>query len=87
MYFALNTAQKLKLPIKDFVSKYDQIRRKLQILLHLLRKFLMENFIFCSVKSNFPTTFTAFQFMVRYKLQPKSDDVLEILRDFTIFFF
>ena len=47
----------------------------------------MENFIFCSVKSNFPTTFTAFQFMVRYKLQPKSDDVLEILRDFTIFFF
>ena len=35
--------------IKDFFSKCDQIRRKLQIWLHLLKKSLMENFIFCAV--------------------------------------
>ena len=35
--------------IKDFFSKCDQIRRKLRIWSHLLKKFLMENFIFCAV--------------------------------------
>ena len=43
------TAQKMKFSIKDFFSKYDQIRRKLQIWSHLLKKPLMENFIFCAV--------------------------------------
>ena len=33
--------------IKDFYSKCDQIRRKLRIWSHLLKKSLMENFIFC----------------------------------------
>ena len=32
--------------IKDFFSKYDQIRRRLRIWSHLLKKFLMENCIF-----------------------------------------
>ena len=41
-----NTAQKMKFSIKDFFSKYDQIRKKLQIWSHLLQKSLMENFIF-----------------------------------------
>ena len=36
------TAQKMKFFIKDFFSKYDQIRS-------LLKKYLMENFIFCAV--------------------------------------
>ena len=40
----------MKFSIKDFFSKCDQIRRKLQIWLHLLRKSLMENFIFCAVQ-------------------------------------
>ena len=40
------TAHKMKFSIKDFVSKYGKIRRKLRILLHLLKKSLMENFIF-----------------------------------------
>ena len=40
------TAQKMKLSIKDFFSKYDQILRKLWIWSHLLKKSLMENFIF-----------------------------------------
>ena len=47
----------MKLSNKDFVSKCDQIRMKLRIWSHLLKKSLMENFIFCAVnieKSNCP---------------------------------
>ena len=40
------TAQKMKFSIKDFFSKCDQIRRKLWICSHLLKKSLMENYIF-----------------------------------------
>ena len=42
------TAQKMKLSIKDFFSKCDQICRKLWIWSHLLKKSLMESFIFCA---------------------------------------
>ena len=44
------TAQKRKFSMKDFLfSKCDQIGRKLRIWPHLLKKSLMENFIFlCS---------------------------------------
>ena len=35
--------------MKDFFSKSDRIRRKLRIWSHLLKKSLMENFIFCAV--------------------------------------
>ena len=35
--------------MKDFFSKCDQIHRKLRIYSHLLKKPLMENFIFCAV--------------------------------------
>ena len=45
----LYTAQKMKFSIKDFFSKCDQIRRNLRIWSHLLKKSLMENFIFCAV--------------------------------------
>ena len=38
---------KMKFSVKDFFSKCDQICRKLRILSHLLKKSLMENFIFC----------------------------------------
>ena len=43
-----DTAQKMKFSIKDFFSKCDQIRRNLQNWSHLLKKSLMENFIFCA---------------------------------------
>ena len=46
----VNTAQKMKFCIKDFSSKCDQIRRKLQIWSHLLEKSLMENFVFWAVE-------------------------------------
>ena len=43
------TAQKMKFYIKDFFSKCDQIRSFLLIWSHLLKRSLMENFIFlCS---------------------------------------
>ena len=43
------TAQKMKFSIKNFFSKCDQIRRKLRIWSHILKKSLIENFIFCPV--------------------------------------
>ena len=41
--------QKMKISIMDFFSKCDQIRSFLRIWSHLLKKSLMENFIFCSM--------------------------------------
>ena len=43
------TAQKMKFSIKDLFSKCDQIHSFLWIWSHLLKKSLMENFIFCAV--------------------------------------
>ena len=43
------TGQKIKFFIKDFFSKCDQLRSFLRIWSHLLKKSLMENFIFCAV--------------------------------------
>ena len=40
------TAQKMKFFIKDFFSKIDQIRKKLQIWSYLVKKSITENFIF-----------------------------------------
>ena len=39
----------MKFSVKNFFSKCGQIRRKLRIRSHLLKKSLMENFIFCIV--------------------------------------
>ena len=39
----------MKISIKDFFSKCHQILRKLRIWSHLLKKSLIENFIFCAV--------------------------------------
>ena len=40
----------MKFSIKDFFSNYYQIRSFLRIWSHLLKKFLLENFILCAVK-------------------------------------
>ena len=48
------TAKKMKFSIKDFLSKFDQIRSFLRIGSYLLKTSVMENFIFlCSVTSTF----------------------------------
>ena len=41
--------QKMKFYIKDFFSKCDQIRSFLRLWSHLLKKYLMEKFIFSAV--------------------------------------
>ena len=46
------TARKMKFSIKDFFSKCDHFRSFLRIWLHLLKKFFMENFIFCALLVN-----------------------------------
>ena len=45
----ISATQKMKFSIRDSFSKCNQIRRKLRIWSHLLKKSLMENFIFCAV--------------------------------------
>ena len=46
---ASSTVQKNKFSIKNFFSKCDQIRSKIWIWSHLLKKSFMENFIFWAV--------------------------------------
>ena len=48
----LPTVQKMNFSVKVFFSKCDQIRRKLGIWSHLLKKYLMENLIFCAVAAS-----------------------------------
>ena len=45
-----NTSLEMKFSIKDFFSKCDQILSFLRIWLHLLKIFLLENYIFSPVK-------------------------------------
>ena len=47
---AHKTAQKMQFSITDFCSKSDQIRRKLRIWSHLLKKSVTENFSFYVVQ-------------------------------------
>ena len=49
IFITLNTVQKMKFSIKVFFSKCGQLRRFLRIWSDLLKKPLMENFIFCAV--------------------------------------
>ena len=50
MFSIYYTTQKMKFSIKDFFSQCGQIHSFLRIRSHLLKKSLMENFIFCAVK-------------------------------------
>ena len=43
-----NTAQKFEFSIKDLFSKCPKIHRKMRICSHLLKKFIMKNFILCA---------------------------------------
>ena len=46
----------MQFSINDFFSKCDQIRRKVRIWSHLLKKFLLENFTFCAVNIALPSS-------------------------------
>ena len=47
---SMSTTQKIKFPIEEVLSKCVQIRNFLRIWSHLLKKSLMENFIFCAME-------------------------------------
>ena len=71
------TAQKIKFSLTDFFSKCDQIRRKLRIWSHLLKKSVMENFIFCAVSFLKPTLL--YQRTTIYFLNKTTYKVLKII--------
>ena len=60
----------MKFSIKDFYSKWDQARRKLQIGSFLLKKSLMENFIFCAVRLTFLVKFVTLILGFYWKWNP-----------------
>ena len=66
-----HNVQKMKFSIKDFFSICDQIRSFLRIWSDLLKKSLMENFIFlCSVLVSNVAGFHV-QSLLRYKMEIK----------------
>ena len=58
--------KKMKFSITYFFSKCYQIRRKLRIWSHLLKKSVMESFIFCAVNSIKPVLFLCEKFHPAY---------------------
>ena len=62
----------MEFSIKDLYSIFDQIRSFLQIWLHLLKKSLLENLIFCAVWKATTTKFsTPFLMLVNGNTQTK----------------
>ena len=72
--------KKLSFPLRIFFSKCDQIRRKLWIWSHMLKKSLMENFIFlCSVCQT--VAFIKSEIIFSFQLnEPLIADVAEIIK-------
>ena len=68
----------MKFSIKDFFSKYDQICSLLQIWSHLLKKSLMENFIFFAVIPQYfyEKTMSPFLWLFKYLNPYKFDGSL-----------
>ena len=73
------TAQKMKFSIIDFFIKCDQIHSFLQIWSHLLKKSLMENFIFCAVRKEKTKSASVFTFN-----QITKEDVMKEITDLRI---
>ena len=66
----IDTTQNIKVYTKGFFSNCDQIRSFLWIWSHLLRKSLMENFIFCAVQAVW-TIFTSLNLVITLRLAPE----------------
>ena len=62
------TAQKMNFSIKDFLSKHDQICSFMRIWSHLLKKSLMENFIFRAVFNRFHQFIFSKDYKKNYKI-------------------
>ena len=81
--FLNQIAQKMKIFIKDFFSKSDQIRWKQQIWSHLLKKSLVERFIFLQCQQHFLSPLEVFS----KKLLRFSESSLKIkVRSYRTFF-
>ena len=68
----------MKFSIMDFFSKCDQIRRLLRIWSHLLKKSLMENFIFCAVTYAYRTDIFQTNF-AEQRVKPYEINFLELI--------
>ena len=79
---------KNELSIKNFFSKCDQIRRKLRIWSHLLKKSSVENFIFCAVYASewfLQSLLTTCAFCYNYEIDIFSCNYALCLLVFTFF--
>ena len=72
-----STAQKMKFSIKDFFSKYDQIRSKLRIWSYLLKKSLMKNSIFCAVQYKPDKVHVVYDVAAKYRNFSLNDHLLK----------
>ena len=83
----------MKSSIKDFFTKCDQIQRKLRIWSHLLKKSIMENFIFCAVIASSPLQYLLVLSLLPMQYSKKSLAMHKILCNdyelpiYLIFFF
>ena len=87
--------KKIKFSVKNFFSKCNQIRNFLWIWSHLLKKSLMQNFIFCAVplkgyflpcpscgtKFHIISTFTT---VLSFVSKPQSQQLLMLLGNFKL---
>ena len=80
------TAHKIKFSIKDFFGKCDQIRRKLRIWSYLLKKSLMENFIFCAACSRYASDF-ALDFLNILASCPRANLIAKKIKFYNLLFF
>ena len=82
-FLSNNTAQKIMFYIKDFFSKCDQIRRKLRIWSHLLKKSLMEKLhFFCEVFGFQDFIFNVFnRFFLTLSVSPNESINTFVLKD------
>ena len=62
----------MKFFIKDLFSICGQIRRKLRIWSHLLKKSLMENFFFCAESDSMLCLFFGISFIMIHSLEAKA---------------
>ena len=73
------TAQQMKFSIKDFFfSKRDQIRSFLRLWSHLMKKFLMENFLICAVTCQTTADFIVSPLQSNATIAGKNDCCIEL---------
>ena len=75
MVSSIFTAQKINFSIKDFFSKYDQIRRKLRIWSHLLKNVFTEGINKMTLSSNYDEKIQSINSIERYAHVISKDEI------------